>query len=86
MDDICFSTPSRELAIQRTREIDDVLAKGGFRVKSWSSKVKLIDNDPQQPDGKVLLESITEEQVLGVVWDQHRDVFTYKIKENITGN
>ena len=86
MDDICFSVSSRDQAVQLTEEIDDVLAEGGFRVKGWSSNEKLTDEDHQKQDGKGLLESVTEEKVLGVVWDQHQDVFTYKVKETISAD
>ena len=66
--------------MQLTKEIDEVLAEGGFRVKGWSSNEKLTDELHQQNDGKQLLEPVTEENVLGVVWDQERDIFTYKVQ------
>ena len=80
MDDICFSVPTKDNAVQMAKEIDDVLAEGGFKVKGWSSNEKLTDNDQKETEGKQLLEAMTEEKILGVVWDQDRDVFTYKVK------
>nr|XP_054774804.1 uncharacterized protein LOC129282978 [Lytechinus pictus] len=37
MDDICFSTPTEEEAIQLTDDIDKALGDGGFHVKGWVS-------------------------------------------------
>ena len=68
MDDICFSVPTKDNAVQTAKEIDDVLAEGGFKVKGWSSNEKLTDNDQKETDGKQLLEALTEEKILGVVW------------------
>ena len=54
MDDICFSVPTKDNAVQTAKEIDDVLAEGGFKVKGWSSNEKLTDNDQKETDGKQL--------------------------------
>ena len=37
MDDICDSLKTTEEARQLTRDVDEVLAKGGFAVKEWIS-------------------------------------------------
>ena len=86
MDDICSSAETTEAAQQLTREIDEVLAEGGFKVKGWSSNENLTDDDHKKTDGRQLLEAVTEEKILGVVWDQSNDVFTYKVKTPATAS
>ena len=41
MDDICDSLETNEEARQLTRDVDEVLAKGGFAVKEWISNCNL---------------------------------------------
>ena len=80
MDDICFSVSSKEQATQLTKELDTVLAAGGFRVKGWSSNGQLNDNDTLKAKEAKLLEAENEEKVLGVVWNKETDSLSYKVK------
>ena len=78
MDDICTSVQTEEAALKLTQDIDEVLAEGGFKVKGWLSN-KPIDGSSQQ-DKMKLLEEMSEEKVLGVVWNRQGDEFTYRVK------
>ena len=45
MDDICDSVTTATRAEQLTKEVDELLAKGGFRVKGWRSNKVLKNSD-----------------------------------------
>ncbi|XP_063960332.1 uncharacterized protein LOC129280086 [Lytechinus pictus] len=75
MDDICFSTPTEEEAIQLTDEIDKALGDGGFNVKGWVSNKNIRPGSQNEME---LLSKLSNEKVLGVVWNQHNDSFSYK--------
>ena len=45
MDDICDSVTTATTAEQLTNEVDEVLAKGVFRVKGWRSNEVLKNSD-----------------------------------------
>ena len=45
VDDICDSTPSSSEAKTLILDVDEVLAAGGFQVKTWISNVTLNSNE-----------------------------------------
>ena len=84
MDDICESVKAVTDATRLTAEIDDVLKNGGFNVKGWLSNKdlgtkKIQDGEVKQMDG-----AGGEEKVLGTVWDNRRDIFTFDVKESLS--
>ncbi|XP_063970046.1 uncharacterized protein LOC129255891 [Lytechinus pictus] len=86
MDDICTSVSTVEEGRNLTHDLDEVLDTGGFKVKGWISNVPLKEETvPECQTETSLLENLTEEKVLGVVWTQQQDEFSYKVKgENLT--
>nr|XP_054768267.1 uncharacterized protein LOC129275809 [Lytechinus pictus] len=86
MDDICTSVSTVEEGRNLTHDLDEVLDTGGFKVKGWISNVPLKEETvPECQTETSLLENLTEEKVLGVVWIQQQDEFSYKVKgENLT--
>ncbi len=81
MDDICDSVPTVESAQQLTKDLDDILAKGGFKVKEWLSNETLQENSPSEEGSSIkFLEGESEEKVLGAVWNNSKDAFTFKVK------
>jgi hypothetical protein len=83
MDDICDSVPNVECAQQLTKDLDEILDKGGFKVKEWLSNEILEENLPSEERSSVkFLEGESEEKVLGVVWNNSKDAFTFKCKAN----
>ncbi|XP_041463438.1 uncharacterized protein LOC121414350 [Lytechinus variegatus] len=79
MDDICESVTDNPEAERLTKEIDQVLAEGGFKVKGWLSNQPLTGNTQEDKEMR-LLETMTEEKVLGAVWENSSDMFSYKVK------
>ncbi len=70
MDDICDSVTTVESAQQLTKDLDDILAKGGFKVKEWLSNETLQENSPSEEGSSIkFLEGESEEKVLGAVWN-----------------
>ena len=68
VDDIGGSTPTAEVAVQMTSDIDKVLGKGHFIIKVWHSNNKEVD----QSGG----EQFTD--FLGHKWDKLNDKFSLK--------
>ncbi|XP_067665015.1 uncharacterized protein [Haliotis asinina] len=44
MDDLIHSCPSDDIAVERVRQVDDILASGSFQIKKWySSSVNVLN-------------------------------------------
>ncbi|XP_071481170.1 uncharacterized protein [Diadema antillarum] len=82
MDDICASVPTVTEAEELSRSIDKVLADGGFKVKGWRSNKEFSRGHDGNAEKPRLLKTITDEKVLGVVWENDSDTFSYKVKLN----
>ena len=83
MDDICDSVPTVESAQQLTKDLDEILDNGGFKVKGWSSNETLEENLQNEDSSSVkFLEGESGEKVLGTVWNNAKDTFTFKVKVN----
>ncbi len=83
MDDICDSVPTVESAQQLTKDLDLILAKGGFKVQEWLSNETLQENPPSEEGLSIkFLKGESEEKVLdlGAVWNNSKDAFTFKVK------
>ena len=84
MDDICDSVPSVCKAKQLTSDLDTVLAKGGFQVKGWTSNQALKKEKCDQEGQEMkLLQGSKEEKVLGSVWNNANDTFSFRVKEGV---
>ena len=80
MDDICDSVTSLEKAEKLTDELDTVLAKGGFKVKGWVSNCLEMRNVNQREQNFKVFEGASEEKVLGVIWNNSEDTFSFVVK------
>ena len=81
MDDICTSVCTEEQARELTKCIDSVLETGGFKVKGWLlNKTKKSSTDQEGRKEAAILHGVSEEKLLGVAWNNHNDVFTFKVK------
>ena len=82
MDDICtYSVPTVESAQQLTKDLDEILDNGGFKVKGWSSNETLDENLQIEDSSSVkFLEGESGQKVLGTVWNNAKDTFTFKVK------
>ena len=54
MDDISHSTATAEDAIRARDEVDAVLARGKFDIKTWHSNHAAVDDNPDEPTIDVL--------------------------------
>ncbi|XP_071509125.1 uncharacterized protein [Diadema antillarum] len=82
MDDVCTSVKSSEEAKELTKNIDAVLAEGGFKVKGWLSNIPMKGDETKSNEMNVL-EALTEEKVLGAVWKHETDEFSYQVKSTL---
>ena len=80
MDDILDSVQTVSEARQLTTEIDEVLAKGGFRIKEWQSNRDLKDTGDKQNEEVNVPNGSGEDKVLGIVWNSTEDSFKFKVK------
>ena len=80
MDDLLDSVPTVQQAQELTTGIDNVLEKGGFKVKEWQSKKDLSNNCEQQGGELNVLTGSVDDKVLGVVWNITEDSFKFKVK------
>ena len=65
MDDICDSVPTVEIAQQLTKDLDEILDNGGFKVKGWSSNETLEENlQDEDSSSAKFLEGESGEKVL----------------------
>ena len=84
MDDIYNSVRTEEKARELTKCIDSVLETGGFKVKGWlSNKATKSSTDQGERKEAATLHGVSEEKVLGVAWNNHTDVFTFKVKPEL---
>eukprot|EP00057_Strongylocentrotus_purpuratus_P002646 XP_003724934.1 PREDICTED: uncharacterized protein LOC100891637 [Strongylocentrotus purpuratus] len=79
MDDICESVHDLPTAQRLTDEINKVLSEGGFKNKGCLSNRSLTDSVQKEGEMKPV-EALAEEKVLGSVWDNSKDVFSYRVK------
>lgn len=85
MDDICISVQTEDEARKLAREVEEVLAEGGFEVKGWMSNRPLKENDNTLCTDEInLFKTLSEEKVLGVARNQEKGLFTSN-KVNLDG-
>lgn len=80
MDDILDSIHTVQQVQELTTAIDNVLEKGGFKVKEWQSNKGLSNNRDQEGGEVNVLTGSVEERVLGVVWNITEGSFKFKVK------
>ena len=67
MDDICDSVHTIKEAQTLIKEVDNVLEKGGFNIKGWSSNKDLDQQSENRPEEEMRpLQRNSGEKVLGV--------------------
>ncbi|XP_067650866.1 uncharacterized protein [Haliotis asinina] len=85
MDDLIHSCPSDDIAVERVRQVDDILASGSFQIKKWySSSVNVLNilEPNREHDGKESIDLDKEEiKTLGVVWKPKHDILTFSVKD-----
>ena len=83
MDDYLDSADTVEKAVQRAKEVDDILKNGDFHLTKWLSNNSKFNAQFQQSSGgrdKVELgQSDAETKILGVCWKPKTDQLTFVI-------
>nr|CAB3263161.1 uncharacterized protein LOC104265735 [Phallusia mammillata] len=84
VDDCLTSVASTVEGIQMTKEISDLLSRGGFHLTKWlSNNQKILSKIPEEERSKAVrnksLSDDVTERVLGVHWNVHEDTFGFKV-------
>lgn len=80
MDDYLESDHSLDKAIEKRRQLEMSLEKGGFALAKWAANnVKLLKSDEIQSEKHMTVEEATS--VLGLSWNPERDILAFKLKE-----
>ena len=61
-------------------ELNTVLAKGGSEVKGWVSDYLEMKNVNQSEQSLKVFEGASEEKILGVIWKNSEDTFSFVVK------
>ena len=84
VDDCLVSLPSVEEAIATYKNLSELLAKCGFRLRKWlSNNDKVLQEIPESEllssaQGQTLKDS-TKERLLGMLWKLKEDAFTFSV-------
>ena len=84
VDDLLDSCETVQRACHLRRQLSDLLAKAGFKLRKWSSNETAVIEDIPIEDRLSTLEIGKEElpkiKTLGVMWEAERDVFTFQVE------
>ncbi|KAL0870589.1 hypothetical protein ABMA27_005551 [Loxostege sticticalis] len=78
MDDLMTGCDTEEEAIMIYKEMNEMLMKGGFELRKWTSNkegvLREIENDNKL---KIKLDEVMK--ILGLTWDRREDEFQYSV-------
>ena len=81
VDDMLESCETSQSAQQLRRQLSELLALAGFKLRKWSSNEPIVIEDIPLQDRLSTLEISKDEllktKTLGVMWEANKDVFTY---------
>ena len=85
VDNFWASFPSEEEAVQVAFELKDMLARGGFNLREWTSNsravlAKLAPLGLTNKKSELDLEPLDMERTLGLHWDRENDTYTFQIQ------
>jgi hypothetical protein len=86
VDDFLLSVKTPELAIATGRDVQALIARGGFRLTKWMSSDKAVlegfdidDLAPPVRDLDLAADLLPCSKTLGLIWDAEADTFKFKI-------
>ena len=84
VDNYLDSLASEDEAIERARQLTELMSKGGFELKKWTSTSKkvltaLSHVGLAQPEDEVNLDAWPIERTLGIQCSRQEDAFTFKL-------
>ena len=85
VDDLISGTDTIENAVQLQVELDQLLKKGGFELRKWSSnEPKALQNVSEEylDLSHYQVQSDNTIKTLGILWDPKKDVFLFKVSLN----
>ena len=81
VDDVLDSCETSQSAQQLRRQLSELLALAGFKLRKWSSNEPIVIEDIPLQDRLSTLEISKDEllktKTVGVMWEANKDVFTY---------
>ena len=81
VDDVLDSCETSQSAQQLRRQLSELLALAGFKLRKWSSNEPIVIEDILLQDRLSTLEISKDEllktKTLGVMWEANKDVFTF---------
>ena len=84
VDDVLDSCETTENAQQLRRQLSELLALAGFKLRKWSSNEPVVIEDIPFEDRLSTLEISKDElpktKTLGVIWEARKDVFTFQVE------
>ena len=84
VDDVLDSCETVEGAQHLRRQLSDLLAIAGFRLRKWSSNEPMVTEDIPEEDRLPTLainkDDLPKTKTLGVMWEAQRDVFTFRVE------
>ena len=84
MDDICESIDTLAEAQELAGNIDEILEKGGFKVKGWTSNKNLFPANDSYSNEEIDIFK-KEEKVLGIVWYCKTDCLLVRVSVELEG-
>ena len=96
VNDVIDSRPSVSDAVQVAKEVEDMLAKGGFTVRRWQlsgergSRTSLgqqetcVDRADETKSLSLLKGTESSVRVLGLAWDPEKDLILYEVTLNFS--
>ncbi|KAL9966671.1 hypothetical protein ACROYT_G024783 [Oculina patagonica] len=85
VDDVLDSCETVEGAQHLRRQLSDLLAMAGFRLRKWSSNEPVVIEDIPKEDRLPTLainkDDLPKTKTLGVMWEAQRDVFTFQVEQ-----
>lgn len=81
MDDIIESVDDKKKAQSITKDVEQLVDKGGFKIKGWT-----ISGNPDNPEEMAIPNEshVPMEKVLGIGWRPVEDQFCFKVKLNFS--
>ena len=85
VDDVLDSCDTTQSAQHLRRQLSDLLALGGFKLRKWSSNDPVVIEDIPVGDRLSTMEITKDElpkaKTLGFTWEAARDFFTFQIEQ-----
>lgn len=84
VDDLLTGAETVEDTLTLRDEILEILRRGAFKLRKWSSNDKrLLNNMPGEGTAEVRFDGEVSSRVLGILWNPARDGFRFAIESTV---